>query len=168
MFTSIKYVLTENLQNIHRIRSIAKYEILADMRDSKLGVFWNFANPVIQVLTYWFVFGYVFNRKHFAIMSAGLNQFFSFLCRLRLHQPCNVFQQKAYVFFFVRASHSVLPVSFPFTPETHGFFFPLPQRNICILSQPHRKRAFSKEDAPFSRLPAASVSMITLSYFSRS
>lgn len=63
MFTSIKYVLTENLQNIHRIRSIAKYEILADMRDSKLGVFWNFANPVIQVLTYWFVFGYVFNRK---------------------------------------------------------------------------------------------------------
>jgi teichoic acid transport system permease protein len=43
--------------------SISKYELLADMRESKLGVFWNFANPAIQVLTYWFVFGYVFNRK---------------------------------------------------------------------------------------------------------
>lgn len=63
MFTSARYVLKENLQNIYRIYSIAKYELLADMRDSKLGMFWNFANPAIQVFTYWFVFGYVFNRK---------------------------------------------------------------------------------------------------------
>ncbi len=63
MFKSLGYVLKENFQNLFRIYSIAKYELLADMRDSKLGVFWNFANPVIQVLTYWFVFGYVLNRK---------------------------------------------------------------------------------------------------------
>lgn len=63
MFTSVRYVLQENGQNIYRIYSIAKYELLADMRDSKLGWFWNFANPAIQVFTYWFVFGYVFNRK---------------------------------------------------------------------------------------------------------
>lgn len=63
MFTSARYVLKENCQNIYRIYSIAKYELLADMRDSKLGMFWNFANPVIQVLTYWFVFGYIFDRK---------------------------------------------------------------------------------------------------------
>ena len=63
MFTSAKYVLSENCQNFHRIMSISKYELLADMRESKLGVFWNFANPAIHVLTYWFVFGYVFNRK---------------------------------------------------------------------------------------------------------
>ena len=63
MFKAIKYVLNENFSNIYRIYSISKYEVLADMRDSKLGIFWNFANPAIQVLTYWFVFGYVFNRK---------------------------------------------------------------------------------------------------------
>ncbi len=63
MFVSARYVLKENLQNMYRIYSIAKYELLADMKDSKLGLFWNFANPVIQVLTYWFVFGYVFNRS---------------------------------------------------------------------------------------------------------
>ncbi len=63
MFVAIKYVLQENFQNMFRIYSIAKYELLADMKDSKLGVFWNFANPMIQVLTYWFMFGYVLQRK---------------------------------------------------------------------------------------------------------
>ena len=38
MFKSIKYVLHENVTNLFRIYSIAKYELLADMRDSKLGL----------------------------------------------------------------------------------------------------------------------------------
>lgn len=59
MFKSIKYVLHENITNIYRIYSISKYEILSDIRDSKLGMFWNFANPAIQVLTYWLVFGVI-------------------------------------------------------------------------------------------------------------
>ncbi len=63
MLKSIKYVLQENMNNLFRIYSISKYEVLADMRDSKLGLFWNFANPVIQCFTYWFVFGLVFNKK---------------------------------------------------------------------------------------------------------
>lgn len=63
MFKSIKYVLQENFTNKYRIYSISKYELLGDMRDSKLGLFWNFAHPFIQVLTYWFAFGIVFNRK---------------------------------------------------------------------------------------------------------
>ena len=63
MFTSIKYVLHENFTNLFRIYSIAKYELLGDMRDSKLGLFWNFAHPLIQVLTYWFAFGIVFDKK---------------------------------------------------------------------------------------------------------
>lgn len=63
MFKSIKYVLQENFSNLFRIYSIAKYELLGDMRDSKLGLFWNFAHPCIQVLTYWFAFGVVFDRK---------------------------------------------------------------------------------------------------------
>ena len=63
MLEAVKYVIKENSENLFRIYSISKYEVLADMRDSKLGLFWNFANPIIQVLTYWFVFGLVLNRK---------------------------------------------------------------------------------------------------------
>ena len=54
MLKSIKYVLKENFSNLFRIYSISKYELLSDMRDSKLGIFWNFANPFIQILTYYF------------------------------------------------------------------------------------------------------------------
>lgn len=63
MFTSVKYVLGENLQNLYRIYCIAKYELLADMRDSKFGIFWNFASPAIQVFTYWLIFGVAWNKK---------------------------------------------------------------------------------------------------------
>ena len=63
MFTSLKYVFGENIHNLYRIYSIAKYELLADMRDSKFGLFWNFASPAIQVLTYWLIFGIAWNRK---------------------------------------------------------------------------------------------------------
>lgn len=63
MFKSVKYVLEENFQNIYRIFCIAKYELLADMRDSKFGLFWNFASPAIQVLTYWLIFGVAWSRK---------------------------------------------------------------------------------------------------------
>ena len=42
MFKSLKYVLKENFSNLYRIYSIAKYELLGDMRDSKLGFFWNY------------------------------------------------------------------------------------------------------------------------------
>lgn len=62
MLKSIKYVLNENFSNLYRIFSIAKYELLADMRDSKFGIFWNFASPAIQVITYWLVFGVGMNR----------------------------------------------------------------------------------------------------------
>ena len=62
MLKSIRYVLKENFTNLFRIYSIAKYELLSDMRDSKLGVFWNFANPAIQIITYYFVFGIVFSN----------------------------------------------------------------------------------------------------------
>lgn len=63
MFTAIKYVLTENFKNLYRIYSIAKYELLGDMRDSKFGIVWNFLSPAIQVFTYWLIFGIAWNRK---------------------------------------------------------------------------------------------------------
>ena len=62
MFKAIGYVVTENLANLYRIYSIAKYELLADMRDSKFGIIWNFLSPAIQVFTYWLVFGLAWGR----------------------------------------------------------------------------------------------------------
>lgn len=63
MFKSIRYLVRENTTNLYRIYCIAKYELLADMRDSKFGLFWNFASPAIQVITYWLVFGIGLDRK---------------------------------------------------------------------------------------------------------
>ena len=63
MFKSIAYVIKENMTNLYRIFCIARYELLADMRDSKFGLFWNFASPAIQVITYWLVFGIGMQRS---------------------------------------------------------------------------------------------------------
>lgn len=63
MFKSVKYVLKENFSNLYRIFCIAKYELLADMRDSKFGMVWNFLSPAIQVLTFFIVFGVGMQRK---------------------------------------------------------------------------------------------------------
>ncbi len=63
MFKSVQYVVKENFSNLYRIFCIAKYELLADMRDSKFGLFWNFASPAIQVLTYFLIFGLAWSRK---------------------------------------------------------------------------------------------------------
>lgn len=62
MFKSIQYVLKENISNIYRIYCIAKYELLADIRDSKFGLFWNFASPAIQIITFYLVFGLAMGR----------------------------------------------------------------------------------------------------------
>lgn len=115
MFTSARYVLKENIQNIYRIYSIAKYELLADMHDSKLGMFWNFANPAIQVLTYWFVFGIVFNRKavdditYIVWMLGGMVVwFFISPC---ITDGCNAVYRKVDVITKMKFPVSILPMT---------------------------------------------------------
>lgn len=63
MFKSMRYVIKENVTNLYRIFCIAKYELLGEMRDSKFGIFWNFASPAIQVFTFYLVFGLAMGRK---------------------------------------------------------------------------------------------------------
>ncbi|MEG0527947.1 MAG: ABC transporter permease, partial [Longicatena sp.] len=48
MVKGVRYVITENFTNMYRIFCISKYEILAEMKDSKLGIIWNFVSPTIQ------------------------------------------------------------------------------------------------------------------------
>lgn len=57
MISSIKYVLNQHISNIYRIFSITRYDRLSSNRESKLGFLWEILSPLIQIGTYWFVFG---------------------------------------------------------------------------------------------------------------
>lgn len=57
LYKSLLYVLKEHVNNIYRIIAIVKYEIMAEHRDSKLGIVWSFLNPLIQIFSFWFAFG---------------------------------------------------------------------------------------------------------------
>ena len=115
VFTAIKEVVLENVKNFYRTFSIARYELLADMRDSKLGVFWNFASPAIQVFTYWFVFGYVFQRKavddipYLVWMLGGMVVwFFISPC---ITEGCSAIYSKANIITRMKFPVSILPLT---------------------------------------------------------
>lgn len=115
MFKGVSYVVKENVNNLYRIYSIAKYELLADMRDSKLGIFWNFANPAIQVATYWFVFGFVFQRSevdgvdYLSWLLGGLVLwFFISPC---ITNGCNAVYQKIGIITKMKFPVSILPAT---------------------------------------------------------
>lgn len=118
MYKSLKYVFKENFNNIYRIYSISKYEIVADIRDSKLGLFWNFANPVIQVLTYWFVFGLVWNKNAvdgidyiFWMLGGMVVWFFMSPC---ITNGCNAIFSKTNVITKMKFPVSILPATVVF------------------------------------------------------
>ena len=118
VFKSAKDVLQENLTNMYRTIAISKYELLADMKDSKLGIFWNFASPAIQVFTYWFVFGYVFNRKavdgipYIVWMLGGMAVwFFISPC---ISDGCNAIHSKSDIITKMKFPISILPLSVVF------------------------------------------------------
>lgn len=53
----IKYVLEQHLNNLYRIFTITRYERIAENRESDLGGLWGILSPMIQIVTYWIVFG---------------------------------------------------------------------------------------------------------------
>ncbi len=115
MLKSLRYVLNENRKNTYRIYSISKYELLGDMRDSKLGLFWNFANPLIQVLTYWFVFGVIRNRNEVDgiayihwMLGGMVVWFFMSPC---ITNGCNAIFSKANVITKMKFPVSILPTT---------------------------------------------------------
>lgn len=116
MFKSLRYVLKENFTNLYRIYSIAKYELLADMRDSKLGLFWNFANPTIQVLTYWLVFGTILSGKSSQdgipyvcwLLGGIVVWFYISPC---ITNGCNAIYSKVNVFTKMKFPVSILPAT---------------------------------------------------------
>ena len=119
MFKSMKYVLQENFSNLFRIYSIAKYELLADVRDSKLGLFWNFAHPLIQVFTYWFAFGILFDRNSIKFMGMDIPYIFWMLGGIVvwffispcITAGCNAVYEKRNVITKMKFPVSILPAT---------------------------------------------------------
>lgn len=55
-FLNVKEVVMENIQNFDRLVRLSWYELIAQDQGTNLGFLWNFINPTIQILIYWFVF----------------------------------------------------------------------------------------------------------------
>ena len=115
LIKSIIFVLKENFSNIYRIFSIAKYELIADMRDSKLGVFWNFASPAVQILTYWLVIGIGLGRgdqqgiNYVPWIVVGYSAWW--LISPCMTQGCSAIFSKAYIIEKMKFPVSILPAT---------------------------------------------------------
>lgn len=125
MFTGVRYVVKENAENLYRTFSIARYEILADMRDSRLGLFWNFANPLIQMVTYWFVFGFVLQRNEMDgidylswLLGGMVMWFFISPC---ITNGCKAIYQKKGIITKMKFPVSILPATVVFKEAFNHF-----------------------------------------------
>ena len=56
MLTAVKTVIIENWTNRKRLFRLANYELKAKNNGTIFGFFWNFFNPALQIIVYWFVF----------------------------------------------------------------------------------------------------------------
>lgn len=56
MFSAIKTVILECWSNRQRLLRLANYELKAQNNGTVFGFLWNFFNPALQILVYWFVF----------------------------------------------------------------------------------------------------------------
>lgn len=115
MFKAVRYVIKENFSNLYRIFTISRYSFIADLKDSKLGIFWSFANPLIQVLTYYFMFSFVLSRKsvggikYLPWMLAGMCVwFFMSPC---ITNGCNAVFTKSNVISKMKFPVSILPAT---------------------------------------------------------
>ena len=55
-------VLKELLENFYLVRRLSLYELKSKNKSNYLGITWEFLNPIIQILIYWFVFGSIRQR----------------------------------------------------------------------------------------------------------
>lgn len=56
MFTAVKTVIMESWTNRKRLFRLANYELKAQNNGTVFGFLWNFFNPALQIIVYWFVF----------------------------------------------------------------------------------------------------------------
>lgn len=75
MFKDLLSFFKEIFQNRTLLKQFSVNDFKARYAGSALGIFWAFANPLVMVVTYWFVFGVGFK----AAMTDGKYPFIVFL-----------------------------------------------------------------------------------------
>lgn len=56
-------VLKEQINNFHLVRRLSMYEIKSQTSGNYLGAAWEIINPTIQIMIYWFVFGFGIRQR---------------------------------------------------------------------------------------------------------
>lgn len=72
-------VLKEQFENFHLINRLAAYELKSANNNNYLGTLWELLNPAIQISIYWFVFGYVQERKPIEYEGGGTYEYFPWM-----------------------------------------------------------------------------------------
>lgn len=68
---SASIVIREQVQNFYLIRRLSLYELKSANNSNYLGMSWEVINPVIQILIYWFVFGYGIREREAIQLNSG-------------------------------------------------------------------------------------------------
>ncbi|MCU9613265.1 ABC transporter permease [Caldibacillus lycopersici] len=72
-------VLKEQLANIYLIGRLSWYELVSKNKGNYLGMSWEFINPFIQILIYWFVFGSISSRADIEVVPGESVPFIAWL-----------------------------------------------------------------------------------------
>ena len=56
-------ILKEQMQNFHLVRRLSLYEMKSQTSGNYLGAAWEIINPSIQIMIYWFVFGFGIRQR---------------------------------------------------------------------------------------------------------
>jgi ABC-type polysaccharide/polyol phosphate export systems, permease component len=62
-------VFKEQISSFYLIRRLSLYELKSENNNNYLGMSWVIINPLIQILIYWLVFGFILERK--AVLESG-------------------------------------------------------------------------------------------------
>lgn len=78
MKSAIK-VAQEQLENFYLIRRLSIYELKSKNKNNYLGILWEFLNPSIQIVIYWFVFSAIRKKNPIELVDGQHIEFFSWL-----------------------------------------------------------------------------------------
>lgn len=77
-------VLKEQFKYFYLIRRLSIYEIKSENKNNYLGTAWEFINPAIQILIYWFVFGTLLQRHDMMVGNVEIDFFYWLLAAFSL------------------------------------------------------------------------------------
>lgn len=72
IMTAIIQVIKEQIKHFRLIYRLSMYELRSNNKSNYLGIAWEFINPLVQILIYWFVFGYGIRSRADIVMESGL------------------------------------------------------------------------------------------------